>query len=217
MPPRNDRYTRPVRRRRSHPGFTLVEALVVISILIVLVGLLFPVISKIQAEAQSTGCLSNLRQVHPAIDAWRQSHGSLLPNTDPIPVVTGSGPIGGLPQLLKSYLPIESAVWRCPGDFDPESFETGTSYLYLPGLYVLTPEVQFQLPPNALLMPPAQRRELEARVVTAVYEGADGSGLPLLLDSQERHFIGDRVPRNALYLDGSVRAATAPEPTQALD
>ncbi len=209
-----DRYTRPVRRERSHRGFTLVEALVVISILIVLVGLLFPVIGRIQAEAHSTGCLSNLRQLHGGIDAFRSANASLLPNTDPIPVVTPGGPVGGLPWALRSYIPRDNPAWRCPGDFDPESYETGTSYLYLPGLYVLTPEVQFQLPPNALFMPPRQRKELEARVVTALYERAASNTIPVLLDTQERHKIGDRVPRNALYIDGSARIAAPPEPLE---
>lgn len=196
-------------------GFTLVEMLVVIGILVVLIGLLFPTISKIQSEAQSTNCMNNMRQIHGAIESYRQLHNSLLPNTEPLPAVTEAGPIGGLPGILKSYLPRESSAWLCPSDTDPESYETGTSYLYLPGLYVLLPQTQLQLPPNVLELKPRERAELEARIVTALYEGADGIGIPVLIDSQDRHFIGDRVPRNALYIDGGVRIAQKSPPQQA--
>jgi len=186
-------------------GFTIVEVLVVIAVIVVLVGLTTPAISRIQGEARSTQCVSNLRQIHSAVETYRSMHRSLLPNVEPLPAVTPNGPIGGLPLGLTNFISHESPVWRCPEDFDPESFETGTSYLYLPGLYVLTPEIQFQLPPNVLELSPAVRRELEARLVTIFYEGRAGESIPILLDSQDRHFVGDRVPRNGLFIDGSAR------------
>jgi prepilin-type N-terminal cleavage/methylation domain-containing protein len=201
-------------RRRA---FTLVEMLVVIAVLVVLVGLLFPAIAKIQAEAQSTGCINNLRQISAGIETYRQQYQSLLPNAEPLPAVAEGGPIGGLPDVLKSFIARESNVWLCPSDQDPESYETGTSYLYLPGLYILTPQVQLQLPPNVFTLKPRERRELESRIVTAFYQGQSGIGVPMMMDSQDRHFIGDRVPRNALYFDGSIRAAVKAAPQQAVD
>ena len=202
---------------RRSPAFTLVETLVVIGIIVVLVGLVTPAVSKIQAESKSTGCLSNLRQLFSAIEAHRQQHDSLLPNCEPLPAFTAGGPIGGLPSLLKEFIPRDNTAWICPADDDPESYETGTSYIYLPGLYVLTPEVQLQLPPNALLLPPAERKLLEARIVTTLYEGNLNTPLPLLMDSQERHAIGSRVPRNGLYIDGSARILAKPSSTVAVD
>lgn len=206
-----------LRRVRTAPGFTLVESLVVIGIIVVLVGLVSPAVAKIQAESKSTGCLSNLRQLFAGIEAHRQQNESLLPNCEPLPAVTEGGPIGGLPALLRSFIPRDNSAWLCPADDDPESYETGTSYIYLPGLYVLTPEIQLQLPANALLMPEAERKLLEARLVTALYEGNLNTPLPLLMDSQERHPIGSRVPRNGLYIDGSARILTKPSSTVAVD
>ncbi|MFO0873126.1 MAG: type II secretion system protein [Phycisphaerales bacterium] len=203
--------------RRRQRAFTLTETLVVMGVIVLLVGLLMPAISKIQAESRSTGCLSNLRQLFGGIEANRQQNNSLLPNTEPLPALTAGGPIGGLPSLLKSFIDRESPVWICPADNDPDSYEIGTSYIYLPGLYVLTPEIQLQLPPNALLLPPKERKELEARVVTTLYESNTNTPLPLLMDSQERHFIGDRVPRNGLYIDGSARIVAKPSPNTAVD
>ncbi len=184
-------------------AFTLVEALVVIGIIIILVGISIPAIGKIQSESQSLGCIANLKQLFSGVEVYRQANNTLLPNAEPLPAVGVDGPIGGLPAVLKAYVSRESTSWLCPADSDPESFETGTSYLYLPGLYILTPGIQLQLPPNAFDLPPKQRRTLEAQLVTALYEG--DTPLPLLLDSQDRHPIGTRIPRNGVYIDGSAR------------
>ena len=65
-------------------GFTLVEILVVLAIVILLAGLLFPVLSSARDNARTTTCASNLRQIGQAMTLYLQDNGQRYPlNTQP--------------------------------------------------------------------------------------------------------------------------------------
>ena len=71
-----------VRRRkmgRRGPGFTLVELLVVISILAVLMGILLPVLSRTRAAARSAICMNKLRQWGLALHCYMDENEGSIP------------------------------------------------------------------------------------------------------------------------------------------
>jgi prepilin-type N-terminal cleavage/methylation domain-containing protein len=199
--------------RRS--GFTLVEMLVVIGVIGVLMGIIVPTIAGVRREAESVSCQSNLRQLHGAIEIYRSSIKGQLPMCDFLPASTPEGPVGGLVEVLGNTVERDCKCWYCAADMDEDgSIAAGTSYFYVPGLLRYAPQVQIQVatlmaasinsPGLTEKMRDRQRRDAEAKLVGALYQQSPEK-FAILMDSQDRHKIGSRVPRNAVYIDGSVR------------
>jgi prepilin-type N-terminal cleavage/methylation domain-containing protein/prepilin-type processing-associated H-X9-DG protein len=67
------------REQRSEKGFTLVELLVVIALIVIVAALLFPVFAQARESARNTRCLSNLRQIAMAVMMYAADHDERLP------------------------------------------------------------------------------------------------------------------------------------------
>jgi prepilin-type processing-associated H-X9-DG protein/prepilin-type N-terminal cleavage/methylation domain-containing protein len=108
------------RRRTVRVAFTLVELLVVISIIAILAALMLPTISRAGGAARATKCLSNLKQLGAATFAYLADHDGLLPNakTDspwpqllwPYIYQTPYTPYGG-PQAPVGF---SGTIFECP-------------------------------------------------------------------------------------------------------
>ncbi len=64
----------------SSRAFTLIEMLVVISIIAILAGLLIPAIHRAREHARSAQCMSNLRQLHQAVVNYSARRNGRLPH-----------------------------------------------------------------------------------------------------------------------------------------
>lgn len=196
-------------------AFTIVELVAVIGVIMLLLGLAVPAISMVREEARSTSCRSSLRQIGLGLAAYRTNIGDRIPSCEPIPAVIGEDEVeGGLPEVLDGYIDKDCACWLCSSDRDPESNSTGTSYLYVPGLLRYAPQVQITV--GQALVPLIMsgeysldqletfRRNFESRELLGLFDHSRGRLLPLLVDSQDRHPNNQNVPRNGLFIDGSV-------------
>jgi prepilin-type N-terminal cleavage/methylation domain-containing protein/prepilin-type processing-associated H-X9-DG protein len=124
---------------RDRPGFTLVETLVVITVIGILVALLLPGVQAARAAAQRARCAANLRQLALASHEYLDNYGIFpigIPQMfDPDPALSFYGQsqsifVSTLPQLDQQ--PLYNAV-----NFSRSIFASANATIYATGLDVL--------------------------------------------------------------------------------
>lgn len=95
-------------------GFTLLEILVVIGIILLLAAVLFPVVSRVRATGRRTTCASNLRQLGVALNLYAQDVRSLYPVID---ADAASNPDKCAPWADKLFPYVKSEkIFECPSN-----------------------------------------------------------------------------------------------------
>ena len=132
--------TRQRPRRRPNSGFTLIELLVVIAIMAILAALLLPALSGAKSKAQTISCISNLKQLAVAAQAYTADNRGLLvanhPKSMPGPMATNSWVLGNMQSdyeatntlflRLSKFFPYanQPGVFHCPADRSTTGMDT---------------------------------------------------------------------------------------------
>lgn len=128
---------------RGRVAFTLVELLVVVSILALLLAVLMPSLAQARRQAAAAVCGSNLKQVATAFTVYLNDHGDRYPATDD-PV--NESPYYWLwmgrgfrrfigPYLVDDINAENPSVLVCPSDPTPADVFEHTSYAYSMAFY----------------------------------------------------------------------------------
>lgn len=96
--------------KRSPRGFTLVELLVVMTIIVMLMALLLPAIQAARKSARMTDCANNLKNIGLA---YKASEGTLKNKM--------------IPNKINRYLTLEDAVWKCPENAGEDPTDYGVN------------------------------------------------------------------------------------------
>lgn len=122
---------------KKNRAFTLVELLVVITIIAILIGLLMPALARSKAKAYNTACLNNLRQLAIATRLYAADNDDRLPSAEILPTqpIDPANPLPRICDALASYVgknngsPGTSAtVFKCPRDKMGRFTAEGSSY-----------------------------------------------------------------------------------------
>lgn len=197
-------------------GFTLIEMLVVIAIIVILASLMFPLVGTAMEKGRRTSCRNNVKQVGLAMMQWADDHKGWLPLKNELPGYDGSGNLQGeypfrnhvLKLASNGYVTVTS-IWICPSDrwdgdandipiVDPKKFDYSTydtmgncSYMYVSGYNnARSPEIPTKAP---VLTDESNGQENGA---------ATPGNMPDITDVDNH---GAKF-RNVLYLDGHVAA-----------
>ena len=161
-------------------AFTLLELLVVISIIAILAAILFPVFARARENARRTSCQSNLKQIGLGILQYTQDYDETYPLTY-MDEFYGTGDYWWYGTWMASLMPYirSTQIYRCPSsargenEFQLQHQTDETTLMTFPG--------QFNYGINQYVVPPFGERPRETKPVAVAAIGKT-SVLPLVFD-----------------------------------
>lgn len=98
---------------RGNSGFTLIELMVVIAIIMVLMGILFPVFRTVRESSKRASCTAHLQQLATMLKSYREDFGYYPPA--PYFDAGANRYVGGFSALVPDYV-TDKSLLICPSD-----------------------------------------------------------------------------------------------------
>jgi prepilin-type N-terminal cleavage/methylation domain-containing protein/prepilin-type processing-associated H-X9-DG protein len=193
-----------VHKRR---GFTLVELLVVIGIIVILIGILLPVLSRVRDAGKRTQCASNLRQIGQGLYRYFNEFRSLPARTQGLEwcnphVLKYQNQPGDVSDLMIKYCGPKSLLY-CPDNF--EDRDPGTWWPYQTGSIAVTYQFPFWLIPDSWVIEYPDYKRLHADRVLAADALATSDGVGHIIEwNHRKDKNGTPMGMNMLFGDGRV-------------
>lgn len=112
---------------KARPGFTLIELLVVIAIIGTLAAISYPFLRSNIDKSRQVSCLTNLRGLGVALEAYLQENNRQMPAIAPARA-SKNDDVPVLETVLSPYLNNEQA-FHCPADAK-QFAKSGSSYIW---------------------------------------------------------------------------------------
>ena len=109
-----------MKKMHKTAGFTLVEMLVVVSIIVVLMAIMFPVFQSVREKARQSNCQANLHQIAAAMKIYRTDNGRYPPA--PYYDTSAKRYVGGVSALYPDEISDKNLL-ICPADRQVDGME----------------------------------------------------------------------------------------------
>lgn len=202
---------------KTRRGFTLIEILVVVAIIALLISIILPAFKEVRRQAKRTVCLSNLDQIHVAIQGYLNNNRDYLP-TDVSRLPTTEPTLRSLPDALikemgagavKKKGAFKNEVFLCPADVI-----TKQTILALPGIRQAGPRYYDSQQSSYEWNDFLSGKKVRNRAKMLIYDGIQETDffvkdLTLISDYEVWHGPPEqRKTFNALYLNWEPRSDT---------
>jgi prepilin-type processing-associated H-X9-DG protein/prepilin-type N-terminal cleavage/methylation domain-containing protein len=131
---------RPAARR----GFTLIEILVVLGVLLLLAALLFPAFGRVREDGKRKVCLSNMRQIGLTLTQYAQDNDRRYP---PAPPSDDDGSLGWALTIANRVK--NDAIFQCPSEPHPSPDDGFTDY-WINGALLGKSDVRLRFPTSVI-------------------------------------------------------------------
>lgn len=192
------------RRRRRRGGFTLVEILVVIGIIVLLAGILVPLVGRAMRQAKQTRTAADLQSIATAIEAFKTDHG-YYPGAEPtIAENTGAAMLGRYLNgpLGDGFLPGSTST--TPDDPNDPPAYSGAKEYGAGDAVAVGQDVYVALVPNSGVAPTSDPKVWAQR--NLLRDGLDGPGYRMRAGGKKfGPYIdaGSMKMRGVAFIDGN--------------